>query len=75
MSKNGPGPGVTCFTETNLEKQQQQQKKNTLQTSPKNLLGQLKPNFIWSLHGPGERKLSHMIKMASMPIYNKKKKL
>ena len=40
------------------------------------LLGQLKPNFIWSLHRSGEQNSSskghgHMIKMAAMPIYGK----
>ena len=38
-------------------------------------LGRLKPNFIWSLHGMGERKFVNgpgdMTKMAVMPIYGK----
>ena len=45
-------------------------------SSPQKSLGQLKPNFIWSLHGLGEKKVcsnspGHMTKMAAMPIYGK----
>ena len=48
------------------------------QTSPPlKLLGRLKPNFIWSLLGTGERKFvqtgpGHMTKMATFSIYGKK---
>ena len=47
------------------------------QTSfPLTPLGQLKPNFMWSFLGKMEHKfcknhLSHMTKMAAMPIYSK----
>ena len=37
-------------------------------SSPQKPLGQSKSNFIWSLHGIGERKTN----MAAMPIYGKK---
>ena len=42
-------------------------------SSPK-LLGQSKPNFMWSLHGSGEQNLQglgHMTKIAATPIYGK----
>ena len=47
------------------------------QTSSPKPLGQLKSNFIWSLHVIGERKfvrgdLGHLTKMAATPIYGKK---
>ena len=37
------------------------------------LLGRLKPNFLWRLHGMGEQVWSncHMTKMAAMPMYGK----
>ena len=46
------------------------------QTSSLKLLGQSKPNFMWSLLGKKERKLmvngtGHMTKMAAMLIYGK----
>ena len=41
----------------------------------KKSLGQLKPNFMWILHGMAEQTCSngpgHMTKMAAMPIYGK----
>ena len=49
---------------------------HTLQTSSQKPLGQLKPNFIWSHYGLGERKFvqngpENMTKMAAMPTYGK----
>ena len=37
-------------------------------------LGQLKPNFMWSVLRKGERGPGHMTMMAAMPIYGKNHK-